>query len=828
MDMKLKIYSIICVSIVSIIVTGCGESTMPTKTITNKLQVLSDFQEQQQESPSILSDSKGKVWIYALQRNPYPEDSEYISAFSLIGGEWKKSGYVTKNKGKYEAPIAACAKDGKPVVAWTEIKEEGWFINVAIGKRNGFEKPHSFPAISGKSINPVLLAASKDRTWLAWENLHERKFTIYISKYENGNWTDPIVIDKGESSCFDPALAESPDGDLFVAYGLTSGYHQNIEMSIINGNSLEIKNTVPVAMGGGLETRVNLNTKPALAFDANGRLWISYENNRNTSRFDDGDNYTGDRVCAILSYVDGEILEPEATGKWLFKGKNDHKPTFFKDKAGHLYLATHCGGNFIENPHWKYRLSWLYPQKGWSEPQTIFETEQKGVLIPPSLAFDADDNLWLTTNIEKLTKNTYEEGNDVLIRHTQLIAKTIDVPELGGEYVPPIFKESVIKEYLPDEATILGQSGHPNVSGEQITVDGEKYTLVYGNLHEHSEISSCWPAGTDGTLHDDYRFGMFTENYDFIGITDHGYAMNEVYWRKNTRLAEFYNEDKHCIALPSMEWTLRSDRNLDSIQYGAGHYNVVFQSLEDSRRFIRNQYEIYSVRSSETSNADLLWKLLHKKEINCVTIPHHPADEAHPLDWNVHDAHYATVVELFQVRGNSEYPDCPRSKNVERHTNTKYTRAFVDYALKDKKYKMGFIASGDHNCMGIGVAALWVKELTREGVIDALRNRRSFATTGDKMIIDFRVDGAIAGQTIETKAAPELFIKVKGQHELANVEILRNSKVIKEYDVVDGELVFKADFVDKAYQNEKETLYYYIRATQKNNAIAWSSPVWVE
>ena len=62
-----------------------------------------------------------------------------------------------------------------------------------------------------------------------------------------------IEINKGENSCFDPALAEDQNGDLYVAYGLTDGYHQNIEMAIIDHHSLKVKETVPVAIGGAFK-----------------------------------------------------------------------------------------------------------------------------------------------------------------------------------------------------------------------------------------------------------------------------------------------------------------------------------------------------------------------------------------------------------------------------------------------------------------------------------------------------------------------------------------------------------------------------------------------
>jgi hypothetical protein len=141
---------------------------------------------------------------------------------------------------------------------------------------------------------------------------------------------------------------------------------------------------------------------------------------------------------------------------------------------------------------------------------------------------------------------------------------------------------------------------------------------------------------------------------------------------------------------------------------------------------------------------------------------------------------------------------------------------------------MGFIASGDHNNMGIGVAALWVKEISREGILEALRNRRTFATTGDKMYIDLMINGAPMGSVSRSAKIPQLAIEVHGQYPLEKVEILRNSRVIHEFHM-DGEgLEFRQTYSDQHYTDETNVLYYYIRATQKNKAIAWSSPVWLE
>lgn len=220
--------------------------------------------------------------------------------------------------------------------------------------------------------------------------------------------------------------------------------------------------------------------------------------------------------------------------------------------------------------------------------------------------------------------------------------------------------------------------------------------------------------------------------------------------------------------------------------------------------------------------------MLNEKNIDCVTIPHHPSDKVHPMDWNVNNPKYVPIVEIFQCRGNNEYPGCPRENNLSRHSSTPYKRAFINYALKTKKYKMGFIASGDHNNMGVGVAALWVKEVSRGGILEALRSRRTFATTGDKMFIDFKVNEATMGTTSKANKVPELTINVLGQYPLEKVDILRNSKVIHTIHIDDNTLEFELSYSDLNYKDEEEVLYYYARATQKNKAMAWSSPIWVE
>jgi len=782
---------------------------------------LNGFDDEQEEYPRLVTNGKGESWMFSLRRLPFPQNKEVIASYKLVNGNWQESASASIKEGQYENPTAVCLPGGEPIVAWNRISNGKWDVQLTQYKNSNPSKPISFSAPKGRAVNPKLVAGENGNVWLVWENYYHAKFSIYLSKYQNGDWTTPKQMTPDNKVCFDPALAEGKDGKVYLAYGTTDGFHQNIEMLIFKSNSIKPGKIVPVAIGGGLKNRVNLNTKPALAFDKNNRLWISWENNRNTSRLDDGDNFTGDRCCSMICYSDGKLLE-SASGKWLFDNKNDHLPTFVTDSKNNLYAFTRCGGDFAGNPFWSFRVSSLHPG-GWSKPEIILSTKQKGQTSLPAVIFNNKNEFWLAWRLEQFGKS--EEG--IKIKKTRINLSNFSFPEIKHVTEKIELKPTLVEEYHPETIT-TNVGGRHRIERKKMVYNGEEYTLLLGDLHEHSEGSYCWPAGADGILHDDYRYGLYSEGYDFVGMTDHTNSMDEAFWRKNLRIADFYNEEGYYIAIPSAEWTLSPKRGYQTIPSGVGHRNVIFASTKEAEKFIRNGNEIFSEFSPECDSSPKLWKLIRQKNIDCVAIPHHVTDEVHPTDWDVRDEKIEPIVELFQCRGNAEYRGCPRENNLARHRTTHWDKTFVDYALREKGYKLGFIGSGDHNSMGVGLAALWVKEVSRKGIIEALRARRTFGTTGDKMFVEFKVNNVLMGETVKLKGTPEMSIYAEGQKQLKKIELLRNSRVVKSWEPENGDEPFSTKYADKDFEKEKGVLYYYVRATQTDNHLAWSSPVFIE
>lgn len=783
---------------------------------------LNGFDDEQEEYPRLVTNGKGQSWMFSLRRLPFPQNKEEIACYQLVNGRWLESGTASTKSGQFENPTAVCLPGGEPIVAWNSIADGRWDIQLTQFEKGKPSKPISMSAPKGRAVNPKLVAGENGNVWLVWENYYQARFSIYISKYQGGNWSKPRQLTSDDKVCFDPAIAEGKDGKLYMVYGTTDGFHQNIDMQVFESNSLKSIKSVPVAMGGSLENRVNLNTKPALAFDKNNWLWISWESNRNTTRLDDGDNFTGDRCCSMVCFTDKELMEP-ISGKWLFEGKNDHLPTFVTNGENNLFVFTRCGGDFDDSPNWKFRVSSLQPE-GWTKPETILILKQKGQTSVPSVIFDVDNKFWLAWRIEQFGKS--KEG--MQIKETKVNLSHFSSPEIKNGKDKIQFKPTEVEEHHPKIITSIRTGGRPHVERQKMVYKSEEFTLILGDLHEHSEGSYCWPAGADGTLHDEYRYGLYSEGYDFVGITDHTNSMDEPYWRKSLRIADFYNEDGFIIAIPSAEWTLSPEPGYKTIPSGVGHRNVIFASTIEAEKFIRNGNEIYSEFSPECDSSPKLWELIRKINIDCVAIPHHVTDSSHPCDWSVRDEEIEPVVELFQCRGNAEYRGCPRENNLDRHHSTHCDETFMDYALREKGYKMGFIGSGEHNSMGIGLAALWVKEVSRKGILEALRARRCFGTTGDKIFMDVRVNGAFMGEVVSLNGAPEIKIKALGQKNIERIELLRNSRMVKSWKPEKGDEIFTVSYTDEQFGKETDVLYYYVRITQVDGHLAWSSPVFLE
>ncbi len=150
---------------------------------------------------------------------------------------------------------------------------------------------------------------------------------------------------------------------------------------------------------------------------------------------------------------------------------------------------------------------------------------------------------------------------------------------------------------------------------------------------------------------------------------------------------------------------------------------------------------------------------------------------------------------------------------------------------------MGFIGSSDthfgmpgnplaggglHPHRG-GFAAVYGKDLTRLGIWKALYNRRCYATTGKRIILWFSINDLMMGQAGTSSDPPKADIVVAGTAPIATVEIVKNNGVAYTFDG-DG-YQETVQWIDGEFSGSN---YYYVRVTQTDGEMAWSSPIWID
>ncbi len=168
-----------------------------------------------------------------------------------------------------------------------------------------------------------------------------------------------------------------------------------------------------------------------------------------------------------------------------------------------------------------------------------------------------------------------------------------------------------------------------------------------------------------------------------------------------------------------------------------------------------------------------------------------------------------------------------------------------------KGYRFGFIAGSDnhhgtsalasypsrfsHLNYKAGIAAVFSQALTRQSIFNSLRNRFCYATTGEKILLEFFINDIPMGSEVlwENNEKRQIKILAAGTDLIKSIEIIRNNKKIFVYSGKNEieQFMFYDDepFDNIAFTssiNGSKFIYYYIRVIQRDNEIAWSSPIW--
>jgi len=333
---------------------------------------------------------------------------------------------------------------------------------------------------------------------------------------------------------------------------------------------------------------------------------------------------------------------------------------------------------------------------------------------------------------------------------------------------------------------------------------GRTLRLLRGDTHRHTEVS--WDGTGDGSVLDAYRYAMDAAALDFFMVSDHNQRTGvdlEYVRRRCYKLADLHHNPPAFTTLFGYE---------RSLGYPDGHRNVVNARRDyDSFRFTGQQNDL-----------DLLYEYCRRER--AIVIPH-TIGTNHGTNWYAFDLGLEPVVEIFQgCRTNYEYEGAPKSATPgdPQADNTGYRPQGFLWRAWQRDLRLGILCSSDHGSTHYSYAGVYCAQPSREGVIEAIKGRRTFGAT-DNLIIDLRVGDHFMGEDWTQDQPPAIDVKVLGTAPLERVELIRDFQFVFTHRPEGAEASFT--WLDNDFT--PGTHLYYVRAEQVDESIAWGSPVWI-
>lgn len=293
---------------------------------------------------------------------------------------------------------------------------------------------------------------------------------------------------------------------------------------------------------------------------------------------------------------------------------------------------------------------------------------------------------------------------------------------------------------------------HKHMTGPGADRDELDAVLGYARQHLDVSVVQCYPfkwyrKGREG--------GIRTES---VGPDPEF----ESWWSDVQAAAERNNRAGEFVTFPAYEWNGNRDR--------WGDHNVYYRD------------EGYPLDQT----LDLPALLENMSDRDALVLPHHTAYEIgnRGKDWDVYDEDLSPLTEVYSSHGSSESIDSPVPMDANPDMGPRTAGGtFVDGL--DRGHRVGAIASNDGpglpGTWGKGVAGVWATELTREAVWEALRERRTYGVTGDRIRLWWSMDGHPLGSRVTDAAERRATVDVDCPLPLDRVELLHDGAVERTY-----------------------------------------------
>lgn len=295
-------------------------------------------------------------------------------------------------------------------------------------------------------------------------------------------------------------------------------------------------------------------------------------------------------------------------------------------------------------------------------------------------------------------------------------------------------------EGLPETVTLKPGTAAVPVEGLRVRAPGDLTIAIYDaagtrlatsnplRIVERTELLPYWAdlhgqsEETIGTnsARELFEFARDRAFLDAMSHQANDFQITTPFWHEVNRLTAEFNQDGRFIAFPGYEWSGNTGLG--------GDRNVMFR--REGRQIHRSSHALIEDLSDVHTDANTAEELFQAlRDEDCVVFAHVGGRYA---DVKIaHDARLERSVEVHSDWGTFEW---------------------LLHDAFEKHYRFGILANSDGHkgrqgasypgasLFGAygGLSCLLAKDLTRDGLFDALRHRHHYATTGCRMLLDVR------------------------------------------------------------------------------------------
>ena len=665
---------------------------------------------------------------------------------------------------------------------------------------------------SRNAIFPPAVAENGNTICVVWTEETDGRFRIYAScrAIGGGEWSTPTALSADDADSLRPCIAPVKDGWL-IAWDLYADGQYAVQYAVFDGKR------------GPDVTTLNHEGErwfmPRCVSDGADRAylaWIAVSLVRDESLGIYDQQIAG--LCAAIEAGEARLLDDPNSpwdsrftadlreGLLATKNHNGHhgfrrnlQPCLWNDR---LWLCWESRKETGEDGRIQGQTRGLlvgrtWKNGAWSPTRLLYSEMLSYSLASP--ASDGDVPVWFVDF----------HGNDAHIPRFE----TLRLDSLG------VFDQRDTREWARWKP-----APRPTAAPcrQSVALRDETVGLFWADTHCHSVLS----ADAEGELDELVAFGRDIAGLDIMAIVDNDYypykALTGAEWETLQAMARHCTQAGRFILFPAYEYTYHRESLLERNGSNFNHRYVMYPPSGGPL-----------VRRTDPGGASDAALMRTLKGTDALLVAHHST-------WELLDPDLDHTVEVC-----SSWRIC-----IEE----------CDFIMRQLRagVKFGFVGSSDSHRMvpGLGGAltGVFARELTPDAVLDAYRKRRLIATTGCRMLIDFRVNSLFIGEEGRVEGKPQLTGNIRAPHEIEQVDVIRDGDVIQqltpaanavEIDFIDDAAIghhfyfVKVKLVgDPSYNIGTENLQNYRPFQMEGNypgnwaradgCFGWSSPIWVE